>query len=371
MNSKKALFILHYSPPIHGASKVGDYIINSKLISTSLETKYIKIKGAQNLDQIGKFNFLKLKYSIELFLNLIFKLLIFRPNIIYFTVSPQGFAFYRDLFISIPIKTFCLFKNCKIFYHYHAKGINEFSSQSNFSRLLVNIFIKNANLIFISKQMKSEVLRLNGFKNIYFLNNGVENKLDNKNFENIIAAKSDIDEINILYLSNMIKEKGYDTVLNFSKKIKEQNIKTIKFHFAGGWSSNDDKVFFNNFVADNELESIVKYHGLVQGNKKTELFRNANFFIFPSRYRKEVFPLSVLEALSFGLPILAFNAGAISDIVNEDIGIITSKENLIKDFDRIKKNYLNKEVYIKCRSTFLEKYTTQKFEENLLKILKS
>jgi glycosyltransferase involved in cell wall biosynthesis len=264
---------------------------------------------------------------------------------------------------------FCLFKKCNVFYHYHAKGINEFTSKSAISKKLTNFFLKNVNLIFISQQMKSELEGLKGYKNCYFLNNGVEDNLNERSFEHILKSKNKTEEINILYLSNMIKEKGYDTVLNFAKSINQMNIKNVKFHFAGGWSSRNDTCFFNNFVIENKLEELVMYHGLVQGKEKAQLFKKSKIFLFPSRYKKEVFPLSVLEALSYGLPILAFNAGAISDIVNKEIGVITNKKGLLKAFKLIEKDYLKNNVYNKCRQTFLEKYTTQKFEMNLLEIL--
>ena len=169
----------------------------------------------------------------------------------------------------------------------------------------------------------------------------------------------------------MMKEKGYDTVLNLAKKTKFLNQKDIKFHFAGEWSSKSDELYFKNFVEKHKLEEYVEYHGLVSGKDKFNLFVEAKAFIFPSKYKKEVFPLSVLEALSYGLPVIAFNAGAISEIINKEIGVLTDENNLFEVFTIFKQEYLKDTVYIKCRNTFLEKYTIQKFEENLLKILKS
>ena len=131
MNKKvKLLLILHHSPPIHGASKVGDIILNSKEIASNFDTRYIKIKSSDGIENIGKFGISKILKSITLFFNVFFLLCSFRPQKIYFTVSPFGFAFYRDLIISIPIKCYSFFKQCDVFYHYHASGIKEFTSSS-------------------------------------------------------------------------------------------------------------------------------------------------------------------------------------------------------------------------------------------------
>ena len=339
MKREKVLFILHYSPPIHGASKVGDSIINSKIIHHNLNAKFIKIKSSQNIDQIGRFNFYKLFFLIELFTKTCVLLLRFRPKIIYYTASPQGFAFYRDLVITLPIKLYQSLTRANIFYHYHARGIQEFTGQSSIKLKLTDYFVKKVNLIFISKLLKYEVKHLNNYASL-------------------------------LFLPNMIKEKGYDVALDLAKHFNETS-KKIHVDFAGAWASKEDESYFTDFVKSNNLEAYVTYHGLVQGEKKKKLFSEATVFIFPSSYKREVFPLAVLEALSYGLPVLTFDIGAVAKIIHEKVGVISNKERIFKDFKAIISDYKSESKYYLCREEYLKHYTIEVFEENLLRILKS
>lgn len=366
----RLLLILHFSPPVHGASKVGDIILSSNVLRRNFFLKHIKIKSSNSLEAIGKFDFIKIFDTILLYFKVIAELIKFKPKKIYFTVSPKGFAFYRDLSISIFVKIYCAFTHCDVFYHYHAKGVNEFTSQSILNRRLTNFFIKNVNIIFISKLMLGEVNNLTGYKSCLVLKNGVEDGIEDINFNDLLERRKENKKINVLYLSNMIKEKGYDTVLQLAKKIKEENI-NITINFAGSWASLDNEKHFFSYVKDNKLQGIVNYHGLVIGEKKKSLFKQANLFIFPSRYPKEVFPLSILEALSYGLPVLAFDIGAISEIIDAEIGIITQKDSIFESFNKLKNEYLKKEVSLACRKRFLENYTTEVFEKNLVNIIKS
>lgn len=370
MKKSKLLLILHYSPPIHGASKVGDTIINSKIIDSSFNVKSLKIQASDSIESIGKFSFVKIWSTIQLFFQVFHQLIMFRPKKIYFTVSPYGFAFYRDLIIISLIKLYQVFKKVDIFFHYHARGIEEFTSKSKMNKWLTNYSIRNTNIIFISKIMKKELIGLKGYKKAYFLKNGVNNNLSKENFEKILLNRNHSKKINVLYLSNMIKSKGYDTVLELIVRLKKLGKNNIEFNFAGSWASLDDENYFNNFIEEHNIKERVIYHGLVKGRKKQELFEDANMFIFPSRYPKEVFPLSLLEALSYGLPILTFNIGAISEIVNSKVGIITDKNSIVESFKKIEKEYTNKGVYLNCRKTFLNNYTTEVFENNLRDILK-
>lgn len=370
MKKTKALFILHYSPPIHGASKVGDTILESQTIKGAFDSKFIKIKSSQRIDEIGKFSAFKIFAMIELFFKVCLRLVGFRPKVIYYTISPHGFAFYRDVLVLIPVKFYRFLTNSELFYHYHARGIDKFVVSSKFKRTLTNFVISNTNIIFISELLRSEVQNLKGYKKIYFLQNGVENTLSSEEFDTIVHLRSQLDNTRVLYLSNMIREKGYDIVLDLALKFKSLNL-NIKFDFAGGWASQEDEQYFKSFVEQHKLYDVVTYNGLVLGEDKKALFSKSTLFIFPSQYRREVFPLSILEALSYGLPVLSFNIGATSDIINEKIGILTNKASIFEDLNMMIEKFQSEMAYTNCRATFIEQYTLDAFERNLVKILKA
>ena len=46
----KVLFILHMPPPVHGASMVGKYIHDSKIINNAFECHYLNLALAKDLD---------------------------------------------------------------------------------------------------------------------------------------------------------------------------------------------------------------------------------------------------------------------------------------------------------------------------------
>ena len=70
--NNKALFILHCYPPIHGASKVGEIILNSPIINENLDTRFIKIKASKNLTEIGSFSLYKVRHTLILFFKVLF-----------------------------------------------------------------------------------------------------------------------------------------------------------------------------------------------------------------------------------------------------------------------------------------------------------
>lgn len=364
----KLLCILHRSPPVHGAAKVGDFIASSKKLRENFECRFITIRSSKTISETGKLSLIKIYFVTELFVKVFWALLTFRPHKIYFTANIKGVPFYRDIIISILWKCYGFCKNVEVFYHYHMKGINLFVTESKRNLKLTRFFLKNVNLILLNSLLEKDFERVQTYKNINFLSNGVDDTNKNQDFENYIALKyAKVRTIEVLYLSNMIKSKGYFDVLELAKKIKDQ---TIHYHFAGSWPNRKDEKEFFDYIEQNRLAENVTFHGFVDGEKKQKLFKKVHLFIFPTRYKNEVFPISILEALSYGLPVVSTNEGAIPFILDKDSGIVLDTVlDLAKGFKIAKLKFINQNTARYCRKRYLEKFTMKKFDSNLVNIL--
>lgn len=366
MRKKKLLLILHSSPPVHGASKVGDFIRASQKVCDEFECKYIKIDSSNSLSDIGRVNMKKIILSIELFIKVAFFMFSFRPDKIYFTSSVRGVAFYRDLLLSLIWKTYRVFFKCDVFYHYHTKGVGDFTKKK-LNLLMTRFFLHDCYLILLSNFLESEFKNVETYRKVFFLPNGVSSNYNQNDFENYISNK-DYESINILYLSNMIKEKGYFEVLKLARKFKGTN---VKFNFAGSWTNTNDEQEFFSYINEHELEDMVHFHGFIGGEEKISLFEKSHVFVFPTRYRNEAFPLCVLEAFSFGLPVLVTDEASLPSMVGHRNGaVISDMTELEKTLKNLLDTHVNVETALTCRATFDNYFTLDKFESNLLEILK-
>jgi len=363
----KILFVLHQSPPLHGAARVGDVIRASESIAKVYETRFIKIKGSESVSQIGRFSSKKIYAGLVLYLKVFWSLLVFRPHKIYFTPSKSGFALYRDVLISTLWKIYGLFFSADIYYHYHTKGIDEYVSQSAFSLKLTQFFVKNVTLILMSRLLQNDFNKVGSYKNCVLLPNGVPDRLSEVEFlKNLNLKYRNEVQLQALYLSQMTKKKGYGEVLNLARQLKGLN---ISFHFAGAWDSESDERYFFEYVKKYKLEQNLTYHGFVSGKKKQSLFNKAHVLLYPSK--DDAFPLTILEALSFGIPVLATAEGAIPSMLNEKTGIIIHDINKFSDsMEIIESKFINKTTAKACRSRYKNFFSLEVFDDNLIKILK-
>jgi len=266
----RILLILHRSPPYHGASQMGDFITESAKLHKEYDCEYITIKSSGSIETIGLFSLKKMYYFFELYVQVLRVLISFRPDKIYFTASSKGLAFYRDLALSTLWKGYCFFRETVIYYHYHTKGVNRFISGSPVKRILTRFFLKNVNLVLLDPLLKNDFDKVKTYNQIFFLPNGVKDALAMEDFDSYISRKyTKLSKVNVLYLAHMMRDKGYEKVLELAQQTKGQN---IHYHFAGSWGSLKDEDIFNNYIAKYNLGNYITYHGFVRGVQKHNLF---------------------------------------------------------------------------------------------------
>ncbi|OYU71979.1 MAG: hypothetical protein CFE32_25085, partial [Alphaproteobacteria bacterium PA3] len=57
------------------------------------------------------------------------------------------------------------------------------------------------------------------------------------------------------------------------------------------------------------------YWGAVGAEEKKRFFEAVAFFVFPTQYKNEAEPVVILEALSAGVPVVAFQRGCIAELI--------------------------------------------------------
>jgi len=149
------------------------------------------------------------------------------------------------------------------------------------------------NFIVLSKGAKDHVLKINNKADVGIIPNGVEVKPICKNTKRNF----------VLYLGRIdFYQKGLDLLLGAYKYIS-QNSKA-KLKIAGSGTKNEE-IKLAELIKNLKLRDKVQVLGKVNGSRKIQLLRSARCIVVPSRY--ESFPLVVVEALSYGAPIVTFD----------------------------------------------------------------
>lgn len=133
-------------------------------------------------------------------------------------------------------------------------------------------------------------------------------KIDDSVLSRLGSVKQDPDNIIVFFCGWLVKEKGVLELTQVAQQFQTSH-KNVRFVFAGGGDLYD---YCINQQNNGKLKNS-NFLGWVETSDLDALYRKADIFVLPSY--AEGFPNVLLEAMSFSLPIVASNVGAISDSV--------------------------------------------------------
>lgn len=360
MTNKNILFILHLPPPVHGASMVGKYIHDSAVINNTFKCHYLNLALAKDLNDIGKGRIKKLKDFYKQLKQIRKQIKNIEPQLCYVTPNAKGGAFYKDFFVVMLLKIM----RQNVIVHYHNKGV---ATRQNryFDNLLYSLFFKKLKVILLAENLYQDIKKYVNYKDIYICPNGIPTHKNTPIFPQ--------NEFEILFLSNMMEEKGVWDLVEACTILKKKG-KVIKCHFVGKWSDITEEKF-NNTIKKQKLTDSVFAYGAKYGSEKDCFLQKANIFVFPTYYNNECFPLVLLEAMEQGLPCISTNEGGIPAIIeNGKTGYIIEKHSPKVIAEKIEYLMEHPQQCINMgeagKEKFFNEFTLDKFEIRMKNILK-
>lgn len=346
-------------PPVHGASMMGKYIHDSKVINEAFDCHYLNLTLAKDINDIGKGGIRKLIVFLKKQIQIARTVKKVKPQLCYLTPNTKGGAFYKDFCTLFLLK--CLGQ--KIIIHFHNKGAKSREGRWP-DKWLYKAFFKNIQIILLAPPLYNDIRKFVKPEQVVYCPNGIpQNKPSN-------LTEKDNHTFKLLFLSNMLKAKGVWDLMDALNIVRNDG---YSFHcdFIGKWS-NITESEFNQKIKENKLEGYAQAHGAKYGEDKNVFLNSANVFILPTH--NECFPLTLLEAMEQSLPCISTNEGGIAGIIEEGkTGFIVEKHSPQQLAEKIEYLIDHPDV---CREMgkagkekFLKEFTLEKFEERMKEIL--
>lgn len=117
--------------------------------------------------------------------------------------------------------------------------------------------------------------------------------------------------LRLLFVGNVIPRKGLELLVEALSSLKEYHFSLDVVGSLDVDRSCASRVLRS--IASHQLTDRVRFHGSLDGESLEERFREAQLFVVPSSY--EGFGIVYLEAMAFGLPVIACASGATDEVV--------------------------------------------------------
>lgn len=357
---KKILLIGPLSPPITGLSICNDKIIDKLPREYNIKVKHINTSDNNFTEKVGAFSLVKI---INQFVKYFYLYRIINVDTVYLTV---GQTFYGVLKYA-PFIYFAKFLNKKVIIHIHGNYLKtQYNLLSGFKKRLFSHVIKRANKgIVLSEKLIQNLTPFLPNRKIYILHNYVEDYLFQDSKENVL--KKFKDELRIVYLSNLMTEKG---IFDLLKALEILQKKKVKFNaqLAGNIDiSIKDEILLKISNIEN-----CSYEGVVNGESKKRLLLDANVFVFPTYYKMEGQPISLLEAMATGNIILTTNHAGIPDVFSPKNGFYIEKnspEDIANKLKNVSNNLVKFEPLMIDNHNYIKgNFTEKRFLKSLINI---
>ena len=195
-------------------------------------------------------------------------------------------------------------------------------------RLILNVYKKASNIVAINEYTKTYAANLHNAR-IWVIKNAVDEVF----FDLYNQEKPDIG--NILLVGGVRKRKDIITALKTVDNILKENI-NVTLNIVGPVDS-EYNIEVNEFINHKNLKNNVIIHGLISADNLMNLYKKTDVFLLTSI--EESSPISLVEAMAAGKPIVSTNVGGISEMVknNRNAFLLNIKDdnNIAKSIQRI------------------------------------
>jgi glycosyltransferase involved in cell wall biosynthesis len=252
----------------------------------------------------GAFN--KLYVFVTCCLKLLFMLVTSKVDVAHLHVS-LGASFYRQCIVAI----ICFVFRKPVIMHVHAGEFPTFYNKVGpISRWLCR---------FVFKRSTKLVMLTDSWREFYENEIGVEpsrlvtkaNPVELPSVENFEREKSDLCQF--VYLGKMDHDKGTFDLLKAIEKIStETRNASMRFVIAGNGMVEEVR----KQVDQLELSACVEVRDWIDPEERDQLLSESDVFVLPSYF--EGMPMSLLEAMSWSMPVITTPVGGIPDFVVEN-----------------------------------------------------
>lgn len=178
--------------------------------------------------------------------------------------------------------------------------------------------------------------------------------------------KKDLILFTLTRLSSSERYKGYDKVLHAMVELKEI-YPEIRYLLAGSYDQKE-KVYLDEMISELKLNDFVTIAGFIKDEELVDHFSNADIYVMPST--KEGFGIVFIEAMYYGLPVIAGNMdGSVDALGNGRFGMLVDPLDVDAIEEAIRTILVNKAAYIPDRKALLGEFGYEHYKTRLDKLI--
>lgn len=298
--------------------------------------------------QIQSGRWTKIRYALSAYLKSFF--IMNKYDIIHFHTVPN-----ISMLIQFPVFLFAKLYRKKIILHLHV--CNQLAMEEYKSYKLAHWCMKKSDMIVLLANKAKRLLDEN-WKDINTSRCVIYNPCND-----VASIPYSQHEKTILYAGRFTENKcGWLLIKAFS--LIKNKYPEWKLNILG---DGPEKAKYINLIKENELEDFVDMPGFLHGDELIRYYQKAGIYAMTSHY--EGLPMVVVDAWSYGVPVISTRVGGLTDMIIEDkngcfFSFDDAKE-MSEKLERLMSNYDLREYMSKYSKNFSEQFSLNNISHSL------
>lgn len=232
---------------------------------------------------------------------------------------------YRNLILLIMVRVFLPRVKVYVIHHHYQHEVLS-GLKGRLFRFFELLFLKiSTSIIIPSPYVLERTKQLLPKKTVNYIEICFAENEDSSQIKNIPNRE-------FLYIGTIEPRKGLHLMLD-SFFLLKKDIQDFIINIVGSIVDNEYYLKLLEKVELYGLEKQVVFHGRVSSEILRNLLRTAELFVFPSLL--EGYGMVLIEAMSYGIPVIAFNNSAMPFTIKDGTNGFLAKNEDAKDFERL------------------------------------
>lgn len=357
MKTKRVLIVGQTPPPYGGQAIMVQRTVEAPF--TKVKVYHVRMAFSKKMSQVSKFNFSKIAHLFRI----IFKTVYFRfkyrtPTLYYIPVGSGFVPLMRDIIFLLSVRIF--FSN--VIFHFRACGIYDYVfRQKKVIRFLSQLAYKKPALSIHLTARNTEFKYLQGKTRQVVIPNGAQDYYLAGGYNPVRRGNT------ILFVGLLREDKGLTDLITACTILKNKNI-DFEVNVLGEFYSDRYRNEIMSVIDRHRIKDRVHFHGVKVDEAKFSIYAHSDIFCYPSYY--DVLPNVVMEAMMFGLPVIATDYAGIPDFISDNqtgfLVPIKAPEKIAEKLELLLFNtQLAQNMGKKGREKYLNEFTIEKYYQKM------
>ena len=369
------ILVVGQTPPPFGGQAVMIQVMLEGDYGPRVRLHHVRMAFSYSMGEMGHFRFRKMLELLRVITLTVWYRLRHRANVLYYCpAGPTRWPVLRDIAILTSVRW--MFRRTIL--HFHAGGVGGYYwSLPRILRPFFRMAYWNHDVgIRVSPYSFDDPGELH-CRRTYIVPNGIADAREDyekraSQHAPVPSREGTSEEIRLLYCGLVSEEKGFPVLLKALESLRAKGL-AVMLRVVGEFESEGFGQHVRAFIRDVGFSERVEFLGVLTGAGKLSAFAGSDIVCIPTFVRSENAPLVALEAMCFGLPVVATRWGGIPGVVEDGVsGFLVpprDAEALAERIEQLARDRdLRRTLGENGRGLYLDKFTVTSYHSGLRKV---